>query len=534
MHHWGVKAESSWHGPKGAGGGCRSARNLHIPCIPPATNPGIPVLQRTKGAKTTMAGVWGVYGVPMALQRDGWWLADDPVPPVITAFRPRRRAAVLVGLVVLADVLFWGQGVGLSLALFAGAVYSASLLRRPAAAPLGIMLLGALPVVDHVQPLSVLFLIGGLITAITLNRAATTQGLLLATLGLARCIPLGGVRGVMAALRQLRLDLNATSPLRQMARAWAFPVGGTLILMALLVQANPILDHWLSDLPPDPGPWVQRGLFWSGVALILWPLMTTPPAPMTMPRPGTAWPRLGLNGTSVSHALITFNAVLGVQTLLDARYLWSGAALPPGMSLAEYAHRGAYPLLATALLAGAFALAARPWVAERRALKPLLILWLVQNILLTLSALYRLDLYVVSFGLTYLRLHALIWMALVAAGLALTLAQIAAARTNLWLLTRCTLMGVATLYACAFINFADLIARTNVAMGKIDPLYLCQLGPTAAASLPPIAWRVKEPMSYGSNFQYCTLTPPAAQTWRNWGFRNWLVLRNLARQEAPT
>ena len=65
---------------------------------------------------------------------------------------------------------------------------------------------------------------------------------------------------------------------------------------------------------------------------------------------------LGVNVASVANALVCFNLILGVQTVMDGLYLWTGASLPPGMALASYAHRGAYPLLATALLAEAFAL----------------------------------------------------------------------------------------------------------------------------------------------------------------------------------
>ena len=47
-----------------------------------------------------------------------------------------------------------------------------------------------------------------------------------------------------------------------------------------------------------------------------------------------------------------------MQTGLDLAYLWGGLALPDGMSHAEYAHRGAYPLVVTALLAAGFVLIA--------------------------------------------------------------------------------------------------------------------------------------------------------------------------------
>ena len=490
-----------------------------------------------------MAQIWGVHGVPMAMQHDGWWLDNDPAPLPATTRRSKWQGVALVLLVLLADVLFWGHSVGLSLALFAVAVFTvavfaASHSRPPRASALLILTLSVLPALDFVQPLSVLFLICGLITAITLTRLGPTSAAttLHAALSLTRHIPLRGLRDLIAAVSTLRPGLTASGAAsgtarqfaRQIGRTWAFPVGGTLILLALLIQANPILDGWLSrltHLPIDPLLWVQRALFWSGVALILWPLLVVAPTPGPTGQKPLSLPSFGLNATSVAHALIAFNTVLGLQAVLDLRYLWSGASLPPGMTLAEYAHRGAYPLLATALLAGAFAVAARPWLAERRSLKPLLILWLAQNILLTLSALYRLDLYVQSFGLTYLRVHALIWIALVAAGLALTLTQIALTRSNPWLLIRCLALGLATLYAAAFLNFADLIARTNVAMGKVDAYYLCSLGPTAAASIPTV-------LKWPPGDSVCTFENPQPQNWRNWGFRNWLVLRTLTQQEA--
>ena len=152
---------------------------------------------------------------------------------------------------------------------------------------------------------------------------------------------------------------------------------------------------------------------------------------------------------------------------------------------------------------------------------------------MTLSALYRLDLYVQAYGLTYLRAHALIWMGLVAAGLVLTLIQIAAARTNLWLMVRCMALGFGTLYLCAFVNFADIIARVNLQEGKIDLAYLCSLGPTAIASVPP-ALQFAMPEADDSDVfeRSCRFTAPQIDGWRDWGFRNWRVLRYLEAQEV--
>ena len=449
-----------------------------------------------------------IRGVPMTLQRDSWWLTDAP-PGQNPITRAKGPVLALIALLLLGDQLFWHHPPGLSLALFAVAIFAATANRTtPLSATL--LTLSVLPVIEYVQPLSLVILGLGLPTAIALNRGLAPLPALVA---LVRRLPLAMPGALATGVRHLP---GAQS--RSLLRNWGFPLGGMLVLLSLLAQANPVLAGWiavLTTLPLDPVDLALRALFWAGLALILWPLLTqTPSAALTL-----TLPRLttGLNATSVTNALVLFNAVLALQLGLDALYLF-GTTTPPGMTLATYAHRGAYPLLATALLAGAFALAARPWLAEKPRLTPLLLLWLGQNVVLTLSALYRLHLYVQSFGLTYLRVDAAIWLGLVAAGLALTAVQIALHRPNRWLLLQCTVLAVATLYACAFLNFAAAIARVNLAQDKIDAQYLCDLGPTAAAELAHAPYWV---------VSHCPNSQPQILGWRDWGFRNWRVRRYL-------
>ena len=65
-----------------------------------------------------------------------------------------------------------------------------------------------------------------------------------------------------------------------------------------------------------------------------------------------------LGAPEILRSLILFNLLFAVQTVLDLIFLWGNAGLPAGISYADYAHRGAYPLIATALLAAAFVLVA--------------------------------------------------------------------------------------------------------------------------------------------------------------------------------
>jgi len=501
-----------------------------------------------------MAQDWTVTGVPASIARDGWWLQHDAADegPMKgagggqsatggagngAARRPQARLLPLVALVAFGDVLFYGHAVGLSLAVFALVLFAVATLPlvRPNFAAWGILLLSVLPVVEHVQALSVALLAIGLMTALMWAHLGPRAAPHLpgAVLGLLRMLPGQGLRDGIVLAAMLHHQPQPAGRLSRLFRDWAFPLGGALVLMSLLVRANPVLGDWLGalgDLPLNPRRIVVRSAGWVGLALMIWPLLVADrarPVDLHLPtRPARRW----LTANAVTHSLFGFNAILALQTVLDVRYLWSGFAAPAGMTLAEYAHRGAYPLLATALLAGAFALTARPWLAERLVLKPLMLLWIAQNVLLALSAVYRLDLYVQTFGLTYLRVHAGLWMLLVAAGLALILGQVAADRPNRWLVLRCAALGLGTLYLCSFVNFAAVIARYNVMQmpdTRLDAAYLCSLGPSASAALPPaLRARCVEHLGYAPRL-------PHIDGWRDWGYRDWRVLRYLERPEQP-
>ncbi len=475
-----------------------------------------------------------IHGLPTVLARDGWWLGPDlaperdaPKPPTRRGLSPfAQRGLGLVALVALGDLLFWGQGFGLSLAVFAGAVFGIATAQVPARAkvrPAVLLAAGLLPVVDYVQVLSLTFLALSLAVAIVWARlpGVDAGGRLASALRLLARLPLGGILGALHLVLDGATRPRAASP-RSVLRTWALPVGGTLVFAALLADANPLIEQALS-LNFDAARLIDRALFWTGLALLVWPLLD-PPTAARLPLGAVTLP--GINAASVLRALVMFNLLIGLQSGLDLSILLGGAQLPHGMGYAAYAHRGAYPLLATALLAGIFALSARPYLGEHRLIRPLMLLWLAQNMLLCASALLRLDLYVQAYGLTYLRLHAAIWIVLVTAGLALCLWQVLRDRSNLWLLARVGGMGLATMYLCGFVNFAAVIAAHNLTRLPVkDVEYTCTLGPTAAAA---IAEAMAHSPQLALDLPGCTPAAPQITGWRDWGFRNWRVARYLA------
>ncbi|MEO1637661.1 MAG: DUF4173 domain-containing protein [Pseudomonadota bacterium] len=475
-----------------------------------------------------------VRGVPDRLMRDGWWL-DAAEPPSGV-----RAVLVLLPGLVLVDLLLWGHrpGLGLVFALIgvAGCVCLTvwhQLSRKRILIAAAILALGLLPMVEVVQfgtTVVALFALSGsglILAGVRWDDAALLRAL--------RRLPLRGVIQTAQDAFAIRVKTPTRDGVAGLAADWMLPavVGGVFIV--LFAAANPVVDGWIANLiNPDLAwlPSTARVLFWVFLALMLWPLLRLPtmlPA-LTRVRPRRMGPwRSGfVNARSVARALILFNLIFLFQTVLDLGYLWGGHALPDGMSYAEYAHRGAYPLLATALMAGAFALMAQPHLGEGRALRVMLYLWVAQTVLLVLSSILRLDLYVDVYGLTRLRVAAFVWMVVVALGLVLIVMQMRGRKGTGWFLQRAAALGLLAVYLCNLWNIDGLIARHNLATDRQDHFYLCGLSEGAVPAIRAHELRTGTEICY--SYRPYLYRPT---DWREWGYRNARLRHSLAAME-PT
>ncbi len=353
----------------------------------------------------------------------------------------------------------------------------------------------------------------------------------------------------------LQAALDARTALRWRRRAvvvrrrgsvlsnWALPVLLTLGFLALFVMANPILERALSDFggrvreswrflwtftePP-------RVLLWIVLFLWIWALLRgrPPRRDATNLRHGAR--KLIFSVAPIRRCLLLFNALFLVETCLDLAYLWGGAALPEGMTYAGYAHRGAYPLIVTALLAAAFVLITfRPGSESERDVwaRRLVHLWIGQNVFLVASSVWRLWIYVEVFHLTRWRIAAGLWFFLVALGLLWIWLRIARRRSGEWLIRRNAFSAAALLLACSFMNFDGWIAWYNVRHCRevseigaaIDLKYLRHLG---VEVLPALRWFVsrldeltetrEEAREIASKLEVRLETQLA--DWRGWSF----------------
>lgn len=481
-------------------------------------------------------------------------------------------------LVALADLLFYGHRLGISLGLFLAALALASACLNPVRAEAArrwhaalLFAAGLLPIVEDIGWLSVtiaLFATAISVRMLTEARPLSWPEQMRAALRLPFSGPFRLLGDLIRASRSGRRR-QVKSGVFAALLGWAVPLLLCAVFAGLFVSANPLLESWLNriDVPAILEQLFSgRSLFWAVILCLIWPLVRIRSlrrrkrGASKLPALAVATDPLDLfNDLTIKRCLILFNGLFAIQTAMDLAYLWGGASLPAGLTHASYAHRGAYPLVVTALLAAAFVLVAmRPSGAGARSplVKGLVLAWVGQNIMLMLSALLRLKLYVDAYSLTELRMAAFIWMLLVAAGLVLILVQILSQRTVGWLLSANATALALTLYAYSFVDTAVVIANYNIRHSyemrgtgqRIDIIYLRALGPgvipaidryrpriVAAGHISPYSsWALPQETIAAYRNWLVLQHRPTQSDWRAWSFRDWRLSRYLAAvPEAP-
>ncbi|WP_342248686.1 DUF4153 domain-containing protein [Sphingomonas sp. OTU376] len=311
------------------------------------------------------------------------------------------------------------------------------------------------------------------------------------------------------------------------------PLAMTGLFVALFASANPIIAETLGQVRL---PWFGEVVFWGMTLVVVWPSLRPSrwATRVTTLLPRTGMPLPSLPVASLLLSLMLFNLVFAVQNGLDLAFLWSGAALPKGMTLADYAHRGAYPLIATALLAGLFVLVAlRPGSASAAnpAIRRLVVLWVAQNLLLVASSILRTLDYVEAYSLTAFRIAALAWMGLVAIGLALICWRMLAGKSAAWLINANALMAALVLSTASVVDLDASAAAWNVRHARevggrgveLDLCYLSRSGSSSLVSLVELERRPLQPgfrdrVRFVRDLQFRMLADAQAD-WRSWTWR---------------
>ncbi len=451
------------------------------------------------------------------------------------------KLAWATALVVLADCLFYRHQAGSTVGLYAAsliaavAIVGAPSTRVTSLGALVVASLFALALVDAPSPLGWALYWVALAVAVLAPLVEPDEG---AWRWLVR-ISVFSVAGPATLFR------DAAGFFRSSPSGWAavsgrlailiLPLVGGGVFLVLFATANPVIGQTLGRIQ-----WPQLDLarlfFWVVCLCVVWTALR--PFCLTLAarlQPASeVKPIYGVTPLSIGLSLIVFNGLFAIQNGLDIAFLWSGAALPHGVTLAQYAHRGAYTLIATAILAGVFVLvtlspnsgaARRPW------LRALVVLWVAQNLLLVASSALRLWDYVEAYSLTRLRLAALIWMALVAVGLTLICWRMLRGRSANWLVaTNVAAAGVA-LTICGVVDLGSVAAEWNVNHARevggtgvdLDVCYLESLGDSALVPLSELSTRghsteFDERIAITADLLMADLAA-RQQDWRGWTWR---------------
>jgi hypothetical protein len=466
--------------------------------------------------------------------------------PFEKKFSFRLKLAGAIGLALFADLLFFRKEPGSTLGLFAltWAVAVAGCIPRvrkdrPAMIALACAMLLGLAVFDKPGPLPVVLFWIALSSSVLLAQIRFEDAAQLCLrLGAQGFLGLGKtIRDTMHILRLPRPTFG--SSLRTGIAALVLPLIGAGIFIALFASANPIIESALPDLSFFAIDWdfIAHGMFCALVFTVIWPSMRPNRTATGMKFKAAKHPLNfpGVTMVSITVSLLLFNVIFAVQNGLDVAFLWSGAPLPEGVTLADYAHRGAYPLIVTALLAGAFVLiTAQPdsEIGRHPLIRRLVVIWIAQNLILVASSIIRTLDYIDAYMLTQLRIAALLWMGLVATGLTLICWRMVMRHSLGWLINRTALAAAAVLGLVCIVDLGTVAAEWNIRHARetggggqwLDLGYLHELGPSA---LIPLANLEKQPLDaeFLDRVAYvrqeivhaveCQQNKPYAWTWRD-------------------
>jgi hypothetical protein len=470
-----------------------------------------------------------------------------PGPPIASRFWVKLGAAA--ALAALADLLFYDATPGSTVGAFALALILAALgvhppLRKDQRArwALGAALVLALAQIDAPSVVGALLFDLALGVAVLSPRAPPREDGWRWLQRLAALTLLGWIGWAIDGLKLRRL-IRAKMVMRRLT-VIVLPLAGGAVFLTLFAAANPIIETTLESLTPG-APDIPRLLFAALMLVLAWTFLRPRHLRLAAARPTGGCLNLpGMNPASVAASLVLFNALFVIENSLDVAFLWSGAPLPRGVSLADYAHRGAYPLILTALLAGLFVLAVfQPGSALARSAWPrrLVVFWIVQNLVLVASSLLRTLDYVEAYSLTRLRIAALVWMALVAIGLVLICWRLLRGKSASWLIDANMAAAGLALAACGIVDLGSLAATWNVrharevggAGARLDLCYLNNLG---ASALVPLSELEARPLTPAFRDRVAFVRDSvAAETqarqdhWRGW---TWRDRRRLARADA--
>lgn len=407
------------------------------------------------------------------------------------------------------DRLFWQQGIGINLSLFALLVLALVLvdrgwngLSRGARAAGAGTLIAAIMLVVHGSTIATVGVFSGLFVFAGL---AHEQELRTATSGLLQWIIATARTPVV--LIGLGREAVGERAVPRAGRRWAqlviVPVLVATVYFLLYRGANSRFEAMTAGFLDDLGQWISDffgevftahtfffllGLLFCTSLLVRGRAPWLPryeaglqdgmvrrrvKRPLWMaPRPMNALDRERRMGVML---LVLVNALLLVVNAIDIHWLWAGFTVPEHFNMKEFVHEGTWLLIVSILLSMGILLVLfrgnLNFHPANRTLRMLALLWLVQNFVLGISVFLRNYHYIDFHGLAYKRIGVIVFLLLVLVGLVSLYVKVARRRSLFFLVRINGWAAFAVLVALGTIDWDSTIVRYNLRhwnTGEID------------------------------------------------------------------
>jgi hypothetical protein len=466
------------------------------------------------------------------------------------------KAALAVGLVAGADALFYGhrEAIGWNFGLFALALAGAAVAVHPALRrsrkALSLWLLAFLFGLIQIETVSLLAWVLYWLALMLAVMACRAGGRHDAWPWIQRLVP-AGFYALVKPLLDVRRLWRASPGVRlvKFGALWQLlllPLVGGALFLLLFTAANPVIQSTLGDLSL-PNVDILRLSVWGFALLLAWCVLRPPfrRRPRLTRLPSTWKPPVASNA-AILLSLVVFNVLFALENGLDLAFLWSGAPLPGKVTLADYAHQGAFSLIVAALLVAGFVLVAldpRSPTSRAKGVREFVVVWIAQTVFLVASCILRTWDYVQSYSLTGFRICALAWMGLVATGLILVCWRLLRGRSSAWLINANLAAAGVVLVVLAVVDVNAISAEWNVGHarevgGAGVELDVCFLENQGESAIVPMAELLDRPLPEALRTRVArslwrTLENERADTadWRSW---TWRRTRRLERTKALT
>jgi hypothetical protein len=167
--------------------------------------------------------------------------------------------------------------------------------------------------------------------------------------------------------------------------------------------------------------------------------------------------------------LSLLNFLLLVVNFLDVKFIFGGmATLPAGVTFSEYVHQGVGMVIVSIIMAMCIILyffrGRMNFETGNSALKNLALLWIAQNAVMIISACWRNNLYIDSYGLTYKRIGVYVYLVLALFGVLSIAWKVLGQRSNMFLFRINSWFAFCMLVASCTVNWDLFITRYNLGL----------------------------------------------------------------------